>query len=144
MSGKQFLKWGGENGILNFIINTTGCKPFSGAGINYRREYKTTILKSVDNTYYYDDNMSDINNVEYTLFGHNGNQDENEKRFNEPLLNSQKTKNIFLYRVKMNGNKKIYIWYGKYEIVNKVKKLHQGKDKNERNIIVLSLKKIED
>ena len=23
--------------------------------------------------------MSDINNIKYTLFGHNGNQDENEK-----------------------------------------------------------------
>ncbi len=51
---------------------------------------KTTLLKSVDNTYYQDD-MSDIDHIKYTLFGHNGNQDENEKKFNEPLLNKDST-----------------------------------------------------
>ena len=29
----------------------------------------------------------------------------------------------------MNGNKKIYIWYGKYEIVNKVKNFIREKIK---------------
>ena len=86
--------------------------------------------------------MSDINNIKYTLFGHNGNQDENEKKFNEPLLNKNKSQNIYLYRVKINGKKKEYVWYGKYEIVDKNSKLHIGKDKTIRNIIVLSLKKI--
>ena len=50
--------------------------------------------------------MSDINNVKYTLFGHNGDQYENEKKFNEPLLNINKTQNIYLYRVRINGKKK--------------------------------------
>lgn len=71
------------------FIQTTGCKPFSGAGINPRVDKKTTILRSVDRTY--DDDMSDPDNIEYTLFGHNGDQDENEKQFNEPLLNKDKT-----------------------------------------------------
>jgi len=35
------------------------------------------------------------------------------------------------------------IWYGKYAIIDKNTKLHTGKDKNIRNIIVLSLKKLE-
>jgi len=69
-----------------------------------------TKLKSVDDTYYYDDDMSDINNIKYTLFGHNGDQDENEKKFNEPLLNQNKTQNIYLYRVKKNGKKMVKKW----------------------------------
>ena len=140
MTTLSFSKWSGPEGIEQFIINKTGCKPFSGAGINPRIDKKTTILKSVDDTYYYDDDMSDINNVKYTLFGHNGDQDENEKKFNEPLLNKNKTQNIYLYRVKKNDKKK-YLWYGKYDIIDKNRKRHIGKDKVMRNIIVLSLKK---
>ena len=139
MSEITFSKWSGPDGIEQFIINQTGCKPYSGAGINPRINKKTTILKSVDDTYYYDDDMSDIHNVTYTLFGHNGDQDENEKKFNEPLLNKNKTEHIYLYRVRKNGKKTEYIWYGKYNIINKHNKQHIGKDKNMRNIILLSL-----
>ena len=141
MSGISFTKWSGREGIEQFIINQTGCKPYSGAGINPRVQKKTTILRSVDDTYYYDDDMSDINNVKYTLFGHNGDQDENEKKFNEPLLNPDKTHNIYIYRVKKTTINK-YIWYGKYEIIDKNIKQHIGKDDIMRNIIVLSLKKM--
>ena len=141
MTTISFSKWSGPEGIEQFITNQTGCKPYSGAGINPRTERKTTILKSVDDTYYYDDDMSDINHIKYTLFGHNGDQNENEKNFNEPLLNPNKTQHIYLYRVK-NGKIKEYLWYGKYEIVEKNKKIHIGKDRVMRNIIILSLKKI--
>ena len=41
-----------------------------------------------------------------------------------------------------NGKKIEYIWYGKYEIIDKNVKQHIGKDYNTRNIIVLSLKKL--
>ena len=119
-----------------FIIQETGCKPFSGAGINPRPKQKTTILRSVDDTYYYADDLSDINVVNYTLFGHNGDQDENEKRMNEPLLNSTKTQHIYLYR----KTRTEYIWYGKYEIIDINSQPHIGKDHNMRNIIVLTLK----
>lgn len=139
-----FSKWSGPEGIEQFIIKKTGCKPYSGAGINPRIAQKTTILKSVDNTYYYDDDMSDINNIEYTLFGHNGDQDENEKKFNEPLLNKNKTKDIYLYRVRKTGKKTEYLWYGKYILIGKKVKRHIGKDYIIRNIIVLCLKKISD
>ena len=64
----SFSKWSGSDGIEEFIVNQTGCKPYSGAGINPRIKKKTTILRSVDDTYYYDDDMSDVNNVKYTLF----------------------------------------------------------------------------
>jgi len=136
-----FAKWSGENGLERFILNQTGCKPFTGAGINYRKEEKTTILKSVDNTYYYDDNLSDPDNVEYTLFGHNGDQSDSERRFNEPLLNPAKTEHIYLYRVVLHGKKQEYLWYGKYKIVGQTTREHQGKDYDMRNIIVLFLKR---
>ena len=142
MSGTRFSKWYGPDGMEQFIINQTGCKPLCFTGITPRINKKTTILKSVDNTDFYDDVMSDINNVKYTLFGKNGDQSEKEKKYNEKLLNKNKTEHIYLYRVKKTKNKKEYIWYGKYEIINKNNKQHPGEDKIIRNIIVLSLKKI--
>ena len=142
MTEITFSKWSGTGGLEEFIINQTGCKPYSGAGINPRIDKKTTILRSVDNTYYYDDDLSDINNIKYTLFGHIGDQDENEKKFNEPLLNGNKTHHIYVYRVRKNGNKQEYAWYGKYEIIGKNNKRHIGKDYIDRNIIILSLLKI--
>ena len=139
----QFSTWEGPGGIKNHIIEQTGgCKPFSGAGISIRNDKNTAILKSVDNTPYYHDDMSDTNNPKYTLFGHNGNQSENEKRFNEPLLNENKTKHIYLYRVIKNGKKTAYLWYGKYVIDEINNKLHPGMDKTIRTIIVLSLKRV--
>ena len=134
----QFSKWEGQGGLKQFIIKQTGCKPFSGAGITPRISKKTTILKSVDDTYYYDDDMTDICNPKYTLFGHNGDQSETEKKFNEPLLNANKTEHIYLYRVK----KMEYLWYGKYIIMGKYEKLHQGKDRITRTIVVLYLKRV--
>lgn len=138
----HFTHWKGPDGIEEFIKNETQCAPFSGIGIKSYINKKTAILRSVDNTYYYDDNLTDINNIEYTLYGHNGDQDENEKRCNEPLLNPSKTQHIYLYRLKIDGKKKEYIWYGKYKIISKNTKDHIGKDKKLRKIIVLSLKKI--
>ena len=135
-----FLKWKGNNGFKQFCINKTGCKPFSGAGICPRINKKTTILRSVDGTKYYYDDLSNINNPKYTLFGHNGDQSENESRFNEPLLNKLKTQKIYLYRVK----KEEYIWYGRYIIINKTNKSHPGKNGILRNIIILHLQKIKD
>ena len=144
MSIITFTKWSGADGIEEFIKSKTGCKPYSGAGINPRISEKTTILRSVDNTYYYDDDLSNIDIVKYTLFGHNGDQDEDEKRFNEPLLNSDKTKNIFLYRVANFKRQNKYMWYGKYEIISKERKTHIGKNYEQRSIVLLTLKKIDD
>ena len=142
MSEISFATWSGQKGIEQFIINQTGCKPYSGAGINPRIKQKTTILKSVDNTPYYADDMSDINNIKYTLFGKNGNQDENEKRFNEPLLNKNKTHNIYLYRVKTIGRVKEYIWYGRYEIIGRGRERHIGEDEGMRSVIVIYLRRL--
>ena len=45
MNEITFSKWSGPDGLEQFIINQTGCKPYSGAGINPRIDKKTTILK---------------------------------------------------------------------------------------------------
>ena len=137
-----FSKWSGPDGLEQYIINETGCKPFSGAGINYRSEQKTTLLRSVDDTYYYNDDMDDVDTIKYTLFGHNGDQDENEKRYNEPLLNPNKTRHIYAYRVKKGSKKDKYIWYGKYKIVGKETQIHIGEDHKKRKIILLTLHKV--
>jgi len=142
MATRSFSTWGGPDGIEQFIMNETGCKPYSGAGINPRPANKTTLLRSVDGTEYYDDDLNDVENPKYTLFGHDGDQSASEKRFNEPLLNTAKTQHIFLYRVIPVKNAREYIWYGKYTIVGRMTKVHPGKNGIPREIIVLSLKKV--
>lgn len=92
----------------------------------------------MDGTAFYDDNMEDVLNPQYTLFGHNGDQDINEPKFNEPLMNPLKTSKIYLYRV--TGGE--YVWYGEYKISSNVTKRHPGMDGVQRNIVVLNLQKI--
>jgi len=137
----KFTNW--NNGIKPFIESETGCKPFSGAGINIRSQKKTALLKSVDNTAYYDDNLDDINKIEYTLYGQVGDQNEDEPKFNKPLLDIQKTKHIYVYRV-IPKIKEKYIWYGKYKITGKKTKIHKDKNNNDREIIILILEKIKE
>ena len=62
----------------------------------------------------------------------------------ETFLNKNKTEHIYLYRVTKNGKKTEYIWYGKYVIEDINNKLHPGMDNKIRNIVVLSLKKIDN
>ena len=114
-----------------------GCNAFSGCGIKFYQNQKTSILRSVDGTPYYDDDMSDPDNIKYTLYGPNNNQNKKEKKFNEPLLT--KSEHIFVYRKVQKGQ---YIWYGKYEIIDETSKLWPGKDGNMRIIIILLLKRI--
>ena len=136
----EFTNFYGENGLVEHCISKTGCKPYSGEGISYRKEQNTCILRSVDDTYYYSDNLNNLDNVEYTLFGHNGDQDINESRYNKPLLNCD---NIYLYRVSLNEkNKKIWTWYGKYKIINRFQKMNIGKDGELRNLVIINLKRI--
>jgi hypothetical protein len=137
-----FSKWGGPGGIEEYIKQETGCTPFAAAGINPRPAKALTILRSVHGTQFYADDLSDVNRPKYTLFGHDGDQDEHEKQFNEPLLNPIKTKDIYLYEVRNNGKKQEYLWYGKYVIDEKIKKQHPGKDGTLRTIIVLTLKRL--
>ena len=126
------------------ITRQTGCIPFSGVGIGIRKSEKLAILRSVDNTSYYADDLSDMDHPVYTLFGHNGDQSKEEIRYNEPLLNPAKTEHIYLYRVltKRKNKKREYVWYGKYEIDDIQPKQHPGKDLVLRTIYLVTLKRI--
>ncbi len=64
----EFTKWAD---LVTHCVNVTGCNPFSSEGINIRLDAKTAILRSVDGTEYYDDDLSDPVHPEYTLFGKN-------------------------------------------------------------------------
>jgi hypothetical protein len=139
-----YNEWSGINGMRQRVIGETGFAPFTGVGISIKGS--TAILQSVDDTYYYDDNLDNMDNPKYTLFGPNGDQSVDERRFNEPLLNPDKTTDIYLYRRIPNRRKpnktSLYIWYGKYEIVGRNTQPHRGRDGTMRNIIVLSLRRI--
>jgi hypothetical protein len=131
------------NDFKNHCKNVTGCVPYSGVGIFHNFSHKSSILRSVDNTYYYDDNLNDVINPKYTLFGQVGDQCVFEKKYNKSLFDTNKIENIYLYRVKyLNNNKKLWIWYGKYEIVNYFLKTHIDKNYVDRTIIILNLNKI--
>lgn len=134
-----FTKWRGENGIENYIKQVTGCNPFSGSGININLNKKTAILKSVDNTPYYADNLDELNNVYYTLYGRENDQDINESRFNKNLINENITQHIYLYRVIKKNKKTQWVWYGKYNIKNITEKMHPDINGNNRKIYLLNL-----
>ncbi len=138
----KFTRWSGAGGLDEFCRQQTGCAPFSSAGICPRREKKTTILRSVDDTHYYDDEMSSPALVRYTLFGPSGNQDRNEKKFNAPFLDPKVTEHIYLYRVSKEGKKTVWLWYGKYQMTGTSEKQHVGKDGLQRNIILAHLTRV--
>ena len=59
-----------------------------------RIDKKTTLLRSVDNTYYYDDDLSDINNPKYTnLLANNACNISESNNLNIDCQNCQEKKN---------------------------------------------------
>jgi hypothetical protein len=138
----SFSSWNGEKGLRQFCIETLGFSHYTGQGISHNAAAKTAILRSVDNTFYYADDFSNPNIVYYTLFGHDGDQDEDEPRYNKPLLDPTKTHHIFVYRVQDKPGPDKYIWYGKYTIIGKHRMDHIGKDKKPRSIVRLELRKV--
>ena len=136
---KQFPK------LIAHSIATTNVKPFASHGIHINAVHKTAILRSVDDTPYYDDDLTSVEHPIYTLFGHNGDQSVDEKRYNKKLLDPNVVEHIYLYRVQStgtNGKSKRWIWYGKYKIKGRMEKEHRGKDGNPRTIILLQLERI--
>ena len=126
--------------LKKLMKDETNCKPFTGEGISYRKESNTCILRSVDDTKFYDDDLTDINLVKYTLAGKSGDQQVNSggnRSLLDPDLN-----HIYLYRVKEDGKKKTWVWYGEYTIVGRTTKQHIGDDSMMREIIKLSLERV--
>jgi hypothetical protein len=131
----KFSTWDELN---KHCIEETGCKPYSGAGICNRKEAQISILRSVDDTYYYDDNLDDMEHPQYTLFGSKGDQ-KLDSHFNKTLLDRNLTKCVYLYRVIKENKKKIWWWYGKYTIESYKEKKHIDKDNQDRIIYILQL-----
>lgn len=119
-----------------FVLEETECKLFSSQGINYRSEKRTCILRSVEDTPYYADNLENPEAPEYTLCGKIGDQDENHMN-NKNLLNASRTEKIFLFKRTKNE----WIWYGRYIIRSKFEKNHPDVNGNDRKIIVLQLER---
>jgi hypothetical protein len=124
-----------------FCLEQTGSRP-SEPGISLTLRNKTAILRSNDGTAHYPDDLSDINNPKYTLFGPSGDQSITG-RFNATLLNESKIDHVFLYRVIKKKSKKQYLWYGKYQIGEKISNNHVGLDGQMRKVILLQLKRIQ-
>ena len=109
------------------------------AGISNRLD-GISFLKSVHGTSYYDDDLSDPNNIIYTLFGQEGDQNLND-RFNKPLLN--RAKKIYFYSVNPKDKKNKYTWYGEYKINGPPSpKQHKDINGNMRIIYLINLIKI--
>lgn len=131
--------------LIDHCVALTNVKPYAGHGIHINKQHKTAILRSVDNTSYYDDDLSNPILPLYTLFGHNGDQSIDEKRYNKKLLDPTVVEHIYLYRVQItdkSGKNKRWIWYGKYKIIGTVSKLHPGKDGSTRTIILVKLARV--
>jgi hypothetical protein len=123
-----------------FCFEQTGSNPCE-PGISLTLRNQTAILRSNDGTEHYPDDLSDINSPKYTLFGPSGDQSIGG-RYNATLLNPNKIRHVFLYRVIKNKSKKQYLWYGKYNITGKTKKNHVGLNGNPRKVILLQLERI--
>ena len=123
---------------MNELIETkTGVKFNTRSGvIDYRKNGNVAILKSVEGTYYYNDNLSNPDLVHYTLAGKIG--DQTETRRNKSVL--RLGTNIYLFEKNDRG----YSWYGKYIIVDKYVTRHIGENRVMRNVIIIILKRIEE
>lgn len=53
--------------LSNQSFKVTGVRPFSGCGIHHNKSKKTSILRSVDEFESYADDLSNPNEVLYTL-----------------------------------------------------------------------------
>jgi hypothetical protein len=122
------------------ISKYTNKGAYPGQGIsNYNNG--TTLLRSVDNTHYYDDVLENPDLVEYTLFGTSGNQNKDEPRYNYKFLNEERK--IYLYRVKKENKETTWVWYGEYKLLPGIEELqHPGADGIMRRIYRVKLQRI--
>ncbi len=122
------------------IAQFTGKGAYPGQGISNYNNGKT-LLRSVDDTYYYLDDLEDHETVKYTLFGKSGNQNKDEARYNWKFLNEERE--IYLYRVSKDGKDTTWAWYGRYELLPGLEELqHVGEDGVTRKIYRATLQRV--
>jgi hypothetical protein len=95
---------------LKFISNN-GVTSIYQAGIHNRQPEKISFLRSVRNTDYYQDDLSNQNHIKYTLCGKIGNQ--KILRSNR-VLTSDNIEYVYVYEEFMENEEKKYKWFGKY------------------------------
>ena len=122
--------------FTKFIKNTLDITPYSGVGIFYVKRKNTVLLRSVTETYYYDDDLTSVNFPLYTLYGQEGDQSCDEPRFNRNLFGAA---HIYLYRVETRSKQKKYTWYGEFKIHSILESIHQDKHHNPRRIYRVQL-----
>lgn len=111
------------------------------AGIHNVRDTECSIVRSVDNTPYYRDDLDNPSLVWYTLQGKNGDQTLG-CGVNKKICMPDRT--IFLYRQSGKGKNVQYEWYGEYlRAGNPVIKYHPGEDKVMRKIYRILLVKMD-
>ena len=112
------------------------------AGIHNKKRYGYSVLRSVRGTSYYKDNLSDCDNIKYTLSGKNGNQ-ITTKGINKVLL-SNSIHYVYLYEeFKNDDNIQYYKWFGKYEKQGWYSSSCCGENGILRDIYILKLIKID-
>ena len=134
---QTFVAW---KDAKEYIAKFTKKGAYPGQGIsNYANGI--TLLRSVDDTYYYKDELENPDLVIYTLFGTSGDQNKDEARYNHKLLNEQRK--IYLYRVQKESKNTKWVWYGEYSLVPGLEEVqHPGADGLMRRIYRVRLQRI--
>lgn len=120
----QFERW--TAAAVPYIAEQMGgYKPFSGQGIrNYSNG--TSLVRSVDPTPFYANNLSDLSRIAYTAEGQVGNQSL-RTRGNRGL--QEPGRRIFLLEVKKEGKHTRWIWHGEYVFRGEIEEM-QHPDRN--------------
>lgn len=119
-----FTRW---NGLVDYVKSRFGHGLYSGQGITNPKGRDHSVLRSVDGTSYYKDDLTDSDDVCYTLFGREGDQNPDETRYNKPLL--RENRSIYLYRVHVyesgckKGMGREWVWYGCYRQVGPLEEM---------------------
>ena len=77
----EFNKW---NDLVKHSRDKYRLRTFQWLRYLYSEKNNTAVLRSVDNTAFYKDNLENIDCVKYTPPGQENDQDINEPRFNAP------------------------------------------------------------
>lgn len=133
---KTFDRW---SDLTSYVSKNLKINLYSGVGISNRKS-GVSILRSVDDTYYYKDDLTDPENIDYTLYGLYGNQNKDELKFNKVLLSGNR--DIYVYRVFKENKKAKWIWYGKYEIESIFTDINPDKNFVDRVVYILRLKRV--
>jgi hypothetical protein len=112
----QFERWADA---ANYIAQQTGRRPFPSKGI-IPYTNGNILLRSVEPTPYYADDLTQLDRVLYTAEGRVGNQ---SLRTCGNLAIQEKGRRIFLLEVTTEGRHTRWIWHGEYEFRGEIEEM---------------------